>query len=78
MSEFREREFGKTRFGKTRFGKSGSANGAIRNELMTPGSLLLGNAGQSFEVATSTPPATGASRFSLRRNISSESRPMRA
>src|SRR5579862_5854790 len=28
----------------------GSANGAIRNELMTPGSLLLGNAGQSFEV----------------------------
>src|SRR4029077_2235905 len=30
--------------------KSGSANGAIRNELMTPGSLLLGNAGQSFEV----------------------------
>jgi len=29
---------------------SGSANGAIRNELMTPGSLLLGNAGQSFEV----------------------------
>jgi AraC family transcriptional regulator len=27
-----------------------SANGAIRNELMTPGSLLLGNAGQSFEV----------------------------
>jgi AraC family transcriptional regulator len=30
--------------------KSGSANGAIRNELMTPGSLLLGNAGQGFEV----------------------------
>ncbi len=30
--------------------KLGSANGAIRNELMTPGSLLLGNAGQSFEV----------------------------
>ncbi len=30
--------------------KSGSANGAIRNELMTPGSLLLGNAGQNFEV----------------------------
>jgi AraC family transcriptional regulator len=30
--------------------KSSSANGAIRNELMTPGSLLLGNAGQSFEV----------------------------
>jgi AraC family transcriptional regulator len=30
--------------------KGGSANGAIRNELMTPGSLLLGNAGQSFEV----------------------------
>jgi len=30
--------------------KSGSANGGIRNELMTPGSLLLGNAGQSFEV----------------------------
>ena len=29
----------------------GSANGAIRNELMTPGSLLLGNAGQSFEVS---------------------------
>jgi AraC family transcriptional regulator len=28
----------------------GSANGAIRNELMTPGSLLLGNAGQNFEV----------------------------
>ena len=27
-----------------------SANGAIRNELMTPGSLLLGNAGQNFEV----------------------------
>ena len=27
-----------------------SANGAIRNELMTPGSLLLGNAGQSFGV----------------------------
>jgi AraC family transcriptional regulator len=25
--------------------KGGSANGAIRNELMTPGSLLLGNAG---------------------------------
>ena len=31
--------------------KSGSANGAIRNELMTPGSLLLGNAGQNFEVS---------------------------
>jgi AraC family transcriptional regulator len=31
--------------------KSGSANGGIRNELMTPGSLLLGNAGQSFEVS---------------------------
>jgi AraC family transcriptional regulator len=30
--------------------KSSSANGAIRNELMTPGSLLLGNAGQNFEV----------------------------
>lgn len=30
--------------------KGGSAEGAIRNELMTPGSLLLGNAGQSFEV----------------------------
>jgi AraC family transcriptional regulator len=30
--------------------KSGSANGAIRDELMTPGSLLLGNAGQNFEV----------------------------
>ena len=30
--------------------KSGSANGAIRHELMTPGSLLLGNARQSFEV----------------------------
>jgi AraC family transcriptional regulator len=30
--------------------KGGSANGAIRNELMTPGSLLLGNAGQNFEV----------------------------
>jgi AraC family transcriptional regulator len=30
--------------------KGGSANGAIRNELMTPGSLLLGNAGQGFEV----------------------------
>ena len=30
--------------------KSSSANGAIRNELMTPGSLLLGNAGQGFEV----------------------------
>ena len=30
--------------------KGGSANGEIRNELMTPGSLLLGNAGQSFEV----------------------------
>jgi AraC-like DNA-binding protein len=28
----------------------GSANGGIRNELMTPGSLLLGNAGQNFEV----------------------------
>jgi AraC family transcriptional regulator len=28
-----------------------SANGAIRNELMTPGSLLLGNAGQNFEVS---------------------------
>jgi AraC-like DNA-binding protein len=28
----------------------GSPNGAIRNELMTPGSLLLGNAGQNFEV----------------------------
>src|SRR5579864_1818608 len=27
-----------------------SANGTIRNELMTPGSLLLGNAGQNFEV----------------------------
>ena len=27
-----------------------SANGAIRNELMTPGSLLLGNAGHNFEV----------------------------
>jgi len=27
-----------------------SANGAIRNELMTQGSLLLGNAGQNFEV----------------------------
>ena len=30
--------------------KGVSANGAIRNELMTPGSLLLGNAGQNFEV----------------------------
>jgi AraC family transcriptional regulator len=30
--------------------KGRSANGAIRNELMTPGSLLLGNARQSFEV----------------------------
>jgi AraC family transcriptional regulator len=30
--------------------KGGSANGTIRNELMTPGSLLLGNAGQNFEV----------------------------
>jgi AraC family transcriptional regulator len=30
--------------------KGGSAKGAIRNELMTPGSLLLGNAGQNFEV----------------------------
>ena len=30
--------------------KRGSANGAIRHELMTPGSLLLGNARQSFEV----------------------------
>jgi AraC-like DNA-binding protein len=28
----------------------GSANGGIRNELMTPGSLLLGNAGSNFEV----------------------------
>jgi len=28
----------------------GSANGGIRNELMTPGSLLLGNAGHNFEV----------------------------
>jgi AraC-like DNA-binding protein len=28
----------------------GSPNGAIRNELMTPGSLLLGNAGHNFEV----------------------------
>jgi len=28
----------------------GSANGTIRNELMTPGSLLLGNAGHNFEV----------------------------
>lgn len=28
----------------------GSANGRIRNELMTPGSLLLGNAGHNFEV----------------------------
>jgi AraC family transcriptional regulator len=28
-----------------------SANSAIRNELMTPGSLLLGNAGQNFEVS---------------------------
>jgi AraC-like DNA-binding protein len=28
----------------------GSPNGAIRNELMTPGSLLLGNARQNFEV----------------------------
>ncbi|MGA8143729.1 MAG: AraC family transcriptional regulator [Candidatus Acidiferrales bacterium] len=30
--------------------KGGSANGGIRNELMTPGSLLLGNAGHNFEV----------------------------
>ena len=30
--------------------KGVSANGTIRNELMTPGSLLLGNARQSFEV----------------------------
>ena len=30
--------------------KGGPANGAIRNELMTPGSLLLGNAGANFEV----------------------------
>jgi len=29
----------------------GSANRTIRNELMTPGSLLLGNAGQNFEVS---------------------------
>jgi AraC-like DNA-binding protein len=28
----------------------GSANGGIHNELMTPGSLLLGNAGHNFEV----------------------------
>jgi len=28
----------------------GSANGGIRSELMTPGSLLLGNAGHNFEV----------------------------
>ena len=28
----------------------GSPSGAIRNELMTPGSLLLGNAGHNFEV----------------------------
>src|SRR6201987_1022416 len=28
----------------------GSANGGIRNELMMPGSLLLGNAGHNFEV----------------------------
>ena len=28
----------------------GAANGGIRNELMTPGSLLLGNAGHNFEV----------------------------
>jgi AraC family transcriptional regulator len=30
--------------------QKGAANGGIRNELMTPGSLLLGNAGSNFEV----------------------------
>lgn len=44
-------------------------------ELMTPGSLLLGNAGQYYDAGTSTAPAIAAFRFPTRPGFSIASPP---
>jgi hypothetical protein len=54
----------------------GSVGQSIAQELMTPGSLVLGNAGQSLTADTNTARATGVSRFGSLQNTSSALRPM--